>query len=168
MKIYLAGDHAGFELKALIAKELKANGHEVQDFGAHEFSPSDDYPDFVSKVSSVISADHSASGSQSQNSMAIIFGGSGQGEAMVANRTKGVRAVVFYGPVSPKQAIDVKGELSTDPYSIIRLARMHNNANVLSLGARFVSENEAKTAVKIFLETEFSNDERHQQRLAKF
>ncbi len=161
MKIYLAGDHAGFELKALIVKELEANGHEVQDFGAHEFSPSDDYPDFVSKVSEAISADNAGS-------MAIIFGGSGQGEAMVANRSKGVRAVVFYGPISPKQAIDVKGELSTDPYSIIRLARMHNNANVLSLGARFVSENEAKTAVKIFLETEFSNDERHQQRLAKF
>ncbi len=160
MKIFLAGDHAGFELKKIIASELVALGHEVIDFGAFEFIPGDDYPDYIFQAAEAVAGDNS--------SMGIIFGGSGQGEAMVGNRVAGIRAAVFYGPVAPKQAIDVSGELSSDPYSVVRLARIHNDANILSIGARFVTENEAKSAVKIFVETAFSKEQRHKNRLAKF
>ncbi|MEN9582131.1 MAG: hypothetical protein RL641_85 [Candidatus Parcubacteria bacterium] len=160
MKIYFASDHAGFELKAKLIKDLEDSNYEVEDLGAHEFEPSDDYPDFVTKVAKAVASDSLSYG--------IVVGGSGQGEAMASNRVHGARTALFYGPVSPKQAIDVSGELSSDPYTIVRLSRMHNNANVLSIGARFVSYNEAATAVKIFLDTQFSDDERHVRRLSKF
>lgn len=166
MKIYLAGDHAGFELKNLASNMLKENGHEIVDFGATSFQPNDDYPDFVTQVANAIASDLATN--NSSQSLGFIFGGSGQGEAMATNRVSGVRTAVFYGPVAPNQAIDVHGELSTDPYSIVRLEREHNNANILSIGARFVTHNEAMDAIKIFLGTPFSNDERHVRRIAKF
>ncbi|MEK7192953.1 MAG: RpiB/LacA/LacB family sugar-phosphate isomerase [Patescibacteria group bacterium] len=145
MKIAIASDHAGFDLKEHLKIFLTTHGHEVFDFGAHVRDFSDDYPDFVSKVASAVSSDP-------KDTIGIIIGGSGQGEAMVANRTSNVRAAVFYH-FNDK---------------IVRLSREHNDANVISLGARFLSDEEAEAIIRIFLETPFSNDERHIRRLKKF
>lgn len=160
MKIYLATDHAGFELKEKIKKWLQEWNYEYEDMGAHEYSEQDDYPDLIRPAAKAVAHDP-------ENAKAIILGGSGQAEAMTANRYTGVRAVVFYGPVRPQFAADVEGRESEDPYEIIRLSREHNDANILSLGARFLSEDEAKTAVKLWLETPFSEEERHKRRINK-
>lgn len=144
MKIYLGADHAGFELKEKLKSYLTDLGHDVEDKGAFSFVSDDDYPDFVMPVAEGVSND--------KESLGIVLGGSGQGEAMVANRVKGVRAIEYYG-----------GNLD-----IIRLGREHNNANIISLGARFVSEAEAINAVKIFLDTPFSSEERHVRRISKY
>lgn len=144
MKIYIGGDHAGFELKEKLKSYLNDLGHDVEDKGAFSFVSDDDYPDFVMPVAESVSSD--------KESLGIVLGGSGQGEAMVANRVNGVRAIEYYG-----------GNLD-----IVRLGREHNNANIISLGARFITEEEAINAVKIFLETPFSNEERHVRRINKF
>lgn len=144
MKIYLATDHAGFELKEKIKSFLLANNYEAEDFGAFSYDTGDDYPDFVHKAAVAV-------GENPEESRAIVLGGSGQGEAMVANRYKNVRAAVFYG----------------GPEDIIKLSREHNDANVLSLGARFVTEENALRAVRLWLETSFSKEERHQRRINK-
>ncbi len=145
MKIYFAADHAGFELKktlmTFVCDEL---GYEVEDMGAYELDNEDDYPDFIAKAASVVS-------DAPETARAIILGGSGQGEAMVANRFSGVRAVVYYGGNE----------------KIISLSREHNDANILSLGARFVDEKEAVDVLKLWLETPFSGDERHVRRIKK-
>lgn len=154
MNIYLAADHAGFKLKEKIKVYLRRQGYAVKDFGAFKLDPNDDYPDFIRKAATAVSGDP-------ENSRAIILGGSGQGEAMVANRYKGVRAVVYYG--EPSEALAKDGQLS-----IIRLSREHNDANMLSIGARFVEEKDALRAVKLWLETPFSNEERHKRRISKF
>jgi ribose 5-phosphate isomerase B len=160
MKIYLGTDHAGFELKEKLKPFLAELGHEVEDLGAFTFDENDDYPDFISKVASTVSDETDSRG--------IIFGKSGQGEAMVANRKSGIRCVVFYGGVTPKIEVDIEGRKSDDNFEILKLSRIHNNANMLSISARFVSEDEAKEAVKIWLETPFSGDERHIRRISKF
>lgn len=144
MTIYLAADHAGFQLKEAIKKFLAAEGYTVEDFGALQYDEKDDYPDFIKPAAEKIS--------QSPTDRAIILGGSGQGEAMVANRYKNVRAAVYYGG-------------SED---IIKLSREHGDANILSLGARFLKEKEALKVVKLWLETPFSGEERHKRRIAKF
>lgn len=141
--IYLATDHAGFELKDKIKEFLNRVGYEVEDCGAYSPNPEDDYPDFISKAAEAVS--------KNPDSKAIILGGSGQGEAIVANKFPNVRAVVYYG----------KAE------EVPQLARLHNDANILSLGARFLTENEALAAVKLFLETNFSSEERHERRIEK-
>src|SRR3989344_5688834 len=128
MKIYIGSDHAGFELKGKLISYLKEKGHEVEDKGAFKLDP--------------------------ENSISIIIGGSGQGEAIEANRFKHVRAEVYYGG-SPDSGLET-----------VKLAREHNNANVLSLGARLISEEEAKKAVEIFLSTPFSGG-RHKRRIEK-
>lgn len=145
MKLFFAADHAGFELKNVLMEfAVTELGHEVEDCGAFSLDEGDDYPDFIkSAVGHMLES--------SDESRAIVLGGSGQGEAMCANRFPGVRATVYYGG-------------SED---IITLSRQHNDANVLSLGARFVSEDEAKTALQTWLETDFSGDERHVRRLSK-
>ena len=142
MKVYLATDHAGFELKEKVKEFLKKEGYEIEDCGAYVFDPEDDYPDFISKAAKAVS--------KYPNSKAIILGGSGQGEAMVANKFSNVRAVVYYGNME-----------------MISLTRQHNDANILSLGARFLNEDEAKEAVKLWLETPFTDEERHVRRLNK-
>lgn len=142
MKIYLATDHAGFELKEQLKEYLQSEGYEIEDFGAHQFDKEDDYPDFISKAAQAISKD--------PNSKAIILGGSGQGEAMVANKFPNVRAVVYYGNME-----------------MIPLTRQHNDANTLSLGARFLDEDQAKKAVKLWLETPFTDEDRHKRRIEK-
>ena len=142
MKIYIGSDHAGFELKEklkeYIQNDLKL---EVVDKGAFSLDKDDDYPDFIIPTAKEVAQD--------ENSLGIILGGSGQGEQISANKIDGIRAIEYYG-----------GNLE-----IIKLGREHNNANVLSLGARFINEEEAKEAVKLFLETTFSNEERHTRRL---
>jgi ribose 5-phosphate isomerase B len=95
------------------------------------------------------------------------MGGSGQGEAMAANRVKGVRAAVFYSPAIAVEPIDAEGNRSDDPYEIVKLSRQHNDANVLSLSGRFLTLEQMKTAIKIWLETPFSGAERHTRRIKK-
>ena len=127
MIIALGTDHAGIELKEVVKKFLEENGYEVKDFGAYEYDSADDYPDFINPTAEFVS--------KNNNAMGIIFGGSGQGEAMAANRYKGVRAAVFYG----------------GPDEIISLSRQHNNANILSLAARFIEPEHAINVIKLWL-----------------
>ncbi|MDD2657320.1 MAG: RpiB/LacA/LacB family sugar-phosphate isomerase [Candidatus Pacebacteria bacterium] len=170
MKVFIAGDHAGYALKQALVEHLTTLGHEVEDMGAHASDPEDDYPDFVTplarRVADELGAPHSAKATQ--DTRGIIIGGSGQGEAMCANRVSGVRAAVFYGLARVTAALDIEGGHSEDGYDLVRLARRHNDANVLSIGARFVSGEEAEEAVHLFLETPFSDSPRHSRRLAKF
>lgn len=152
MKIYIGSDHAGYELKEKLKSYLLEIGYEVNDKGAFALNKDDDYPDFIKSVALAVSTNES---------MGIIIGGSGQGEAMCANRYKGVRAAVYYG--GKNFQTDILG----NKMNIIIGAREHNNANIISLGARFLSVSDAKKAVKIFLETPFSKDERHIRRINK-
>jgi ribose 5-phosphate isomerase B len=160
MKIFMAADHAGFALKNAIAEHLRTLGHSVEDLGASAFDPEDDYPDYVTPLARAVAPDATSRG--------IIVGGSGQGEAMCANRVSGVRAAVFYGPMRVTEALEIEGGHSQDGYDNVRLARRHNDANVLAIGARFVSGTEAEEAVHLFLDTSFSDSPRHARRLAKF
>lgn len=160
MKVYLATDHAGFDLKEKVKEYLTKLDYDVEDFGASTLDKNDDYPDFIKKAGEAVSKDP-------ENSKAIIFGSSGQGEAIVANKYKGVRAVVFYTPVIPASNVDVTGRKSEDPFEMIRLTREHNNANVLSLGAKILTEEDALKAVKLWLEAPFTNEERHKRRIDK-
>lgn len=163
-KIYLGTDHAGFELKEKLKVYLQEVflDYEVMDLGAFNFIEGDDYPDYIKKVAEEVSKDN-----ENGEKVGIILGGSGQGEAICANRFPNVLACVFYGQKEPIKEIDIKGESSVDSFEIIKLARRHNNANILSIGARFVGEDEAKFAVEVFLKTEFLNEERHLRRINK-
>ena len=148
--VHVASDHAGFELKKEIILHLEKQGYNVTDHGAYELDETDDYPDYVKPAAEAVSADYT--------SRAIILGGSGQGEAILANRFPNVRAVVFNGQYAPGDR-EIPEEVIT--------ARQHNDANILSLGARFLNTEEALEAVDQFMETDFSGDERHIRRLAK-
>lgn len=143
MKVYLGTDHAGFELKEKVKSFLIKEGYEVEDCGAYGFDKDDDYPDFIGKAAQKVSENP-------DSDKGIIFGGSGQGEAMVANKYKNVRAAVFYGNLD-----------------MITPTREHNDANILSIGARFLSEDKALEAIKLWLETPFSKDPRHVRRIEK-
>jgi ribose 5-phosphate isomerase B len=143
MKIYIGSDHAGFILKEKIKEYLSGLKYEVIDKGAFELDPNDDYPDFIIPTAEAVAND--------PLSLGIVLGGSGEGEQISANKIDGVRAIEYYG-----------GNLE-----IVKLGREHNDANILSLGARFVGEEEALEAVKIFIETQFSSDERHIRRIDK-
>lgn len=142
MKILLAADHAGFELKNKIKDFLAGEGFDVEDMGAPTLVPDDNYPEIMLPVAMRIVNDP-------ENTKAIIFGKSGQGEAIICNRLPGVRAIVYYGKNT----------------EIIRLSREHNNANILSIGAGFVGEDEAKEAVRLWISTPFSGEERHVKRI---
>ncbi len=160
MKIYTGTDHVGYEFKNKLIVHLKSLGYEVEDKGAFVFDKNDDYPDFITPVAKAVAND--------SESIGIILGGSGQGEAMCANRIKGVRASVFYGLKKAVLPVDVTGRESLDIFETICLSREHDCANVLSLGMRFISENEATTAVDLFLNTKYSSEERHLRRINKF
>lgn len=160
MKVYLATDHAGFELKEKVKEFLQKKGYEVEDCGAFSFDKNDDYPDFISKAAEAVSKDP-------DNARGVIFGSSGQGEAMVANKFKNVRAALFYTPVVPAHNVDVSGRTSQDPFEMIRLTREHNNANVLSLGAKILKEEDALKAVDLWLQAPFTSEERHVRRVEK-
>ena len=143
MKIYIGADHAGFELKEKLKAHLHESGYSFEDKGAYTLDETDDYPDFCRPVAEAVIADPESKG--------IVIGGSGIGEAIVANRTHGIRASIYYGG-----ALD-----------IIKLSREHNDANVISLPGKRVSEDEAKKIIDTWLETEFTNEERHKRRIAK-
>ena len=142
MKIHIATDHAGLDLKNIIRDYLISKGHEVTDHGAHEYDALDDYPDYIFPCAKAVVSDFESRG--------IILGGSGQGEAMAANRVKGVRAAVFYN----------------GPVEIVKLSREHNNANILSLGARFMTEDEIYGVIEMWLDEPFGGG-RHQRRIDK-
>ncbi|MFQ5661775.1 MAG: RpiB/LacA/LacB family sugar-phosphate isomerase [Candidatus Paceibacteria bacterium] len=152
MKVLFATDHAGFELKEKLVPFVKSLGYEVEDLGAFEYDENDDYPDSISKAASEISQNPATN-------KGIILGGSGQGEAIVANRFPNVRAIVFNGQCEEPAGMKVPNE--------IVISREHNDANIISLGARFLNEESAKEAVKLWLSTEFSEEERHARRIAK-
>ena len=146
--VHLGADHAGFSLKEVLADYLKKLDYEVVDHGAHVYDEFDDYPDFVAPVAAAVS-------DNPDKIKGIVIGGSGQGEAMVANQFPNVRAAVFYGN---------KIFQGSD---IIKLSRQHNDANVLSLGARFITAGEAKDAVRVWLVTPFSGEYKHIRRIKK-
>jgi ribose 5-phosphate isomerase B len=141
--IYIGSDHAGYELKEKLKIFLKELDYEVTDKGAFSLNKDDDYPDFVIPVALSVADE--------PNSLGVVLGGSGQGEAMSANKIDDIRATEYYG-----------GDLE-----IVKISREHNDANILSLGARFITEEEAKNAVKLFIETKFSGDKRHIRRINK-
>jgi ribose 5-phosphate isomerase B len=140
VRVYLGSDHAGFELKARLVQWLTGAGHEPVDCGPASYVPDDDYPVYVMRAAAAAVAE--------AGSLGIVIGGSGNGEQMAANKIRGVRAALVW---------------STET---ARLARLHNNANVLSLGAREYSVEDAVGFAKVFVETPFSGEPRHERRLA--
>ena len=144
MKIYLATDHAGFGLKEEVRVYLEDKGYDIADCGALTLEEGDDYPHYMALAASRVKAD-----TMHDPSLAIIFGGSGQGEAIVANRYAHVRAIGYAG-----------GNLE-----LVKLGKEHNDANVLSIGARFVTTAEAIQAIELFLKTPFSHEERNADRI---
>lgn len=159
MKVYVATDHAGFELKNKVVEFLKKEGYDAEDCGPVTYDKNDDYPDFISIAAKKVS--------ENPEDFGIVFGGSGQGEAIVANKFPNVRCALFYGPVIPPIATDITGKTSDDPYEMLRLTREHNNSNMLSIGVRFMTEEDAKNAIKLFLESKYSGEERHGRRIDK-
>ena len=142
MIIHIATDHAGLDLKNSLKEYLNSKGYEVVDHGAFEYDPKDDYPDFIFPCAKAVASD--------KNSKGVILGGSGQGEAMAANRIKGIRAAVYYG----------------SEVNIPILSRRHNNSNILSIGARFVSKKEIYAILDKWLSEPFTGG-RHQRRIDK-
>ncbi|MEK6898401.1 MAG: RpiB/LacA/LacB family sugar-phosphate isomerase [Nanoarchaeota archaeon] len=143
--IYLSGDHAGFELKNKIRYWLKKKGYETRDFGPYVYNKDDDYPDFVIPMA------RSLLKCKNKDSRGVIVAGSGEGEAIAVNKLKGIRASVYHGK----------------NLEIVKTTREHNDANVLCMGARFVSENEMKKAIELFLKTKFQGG-RHLRRINKY
>lgn len=163
MKIAVTTDHTGLaygDAFSEFKKYIESLGHECVDFGPKELDMDDDFPDYMFPAAHAVANGECEAG--------VIMGGSGQGEGMAVNRVKGVRCTVFYGPVLAKQPIDAEGNMSTDPYEILRLSRHHNHANMLSLSARFLTFDEMKQAIKVWLETpEGDGAERHIRRIKK-
>ncbi len=139
MRIHIGSDHAGLEFKAKIIAHLQSQGHQVTDHGPHSFDPLDDYPEFCIPAALATAKD--------PGSFGIVLGGSGNGEQMAANKVKGVRAALVWS------------------VEIAKLAREHNDANVISLGGRMHDEKLCLELVDTFLSTPFSNDERHIRRI---
>jgi ribose 5-phosphate isomerase B len=139
VRVYLGSDHAGFELKARLVQWLTQAGHEPVDCGPSTYQPDDDYPVYVMRAASSAVAD--------AGSLGIVIGGSGNGEQIASNKVRGVRAALAWSDETA------------------RLARQHNDANVLSLGAREYAIDDAVGFAKVFVETPFSGVERHKRRL---
>ena len=162
MKIALSTDHTGLAYGGVfneIIRHIESLGHEVVNFGPKSLDMADDYPDFMFPAAHAVASNDCQAG--------IILGGSGQGEAMAANRVKGVRCTVFYGEAVAKNSVDAEGHVDRDPYEILRLSRQHNHANMLSLATRFLDLDQVKNAISIWLETPYSNNERHIRRVRK-
>lgn len=141
MRVHIATDHAAFELKEYLAEKLREAGHDLVDHGATSYDAEDDYPDTCIPCAEAVVAD--------PGSLGIVLGGSGNGEQLAANRVKGCRAILAYNT------------------EIAALGREHNNANVISLGGRFVSSEQALEIVNVFLEQRFTDEERHARRVRK-
>jgi ribose 5-phosphate isomerase B len=142
--IYIATDHAGFETKNAIVEFLKSSGIECEDIGPFEYDSQDDYPDFIIPCAEKVALNPEVH-------KWIILGGSGQGEAIAANKVAGIRAAVYYGSEN----------------DIVSLSRIHNDANILSLGERFLSTQEALDTIQYWLDTDYKHEERHQRRIDK-
>ncbi len=160
MKIALASDHTGFEQLVELSDYLELLGHTVHNFGPESLNPDDDYPDFIIPAARSIA--------NGEYEVGIVLGGDGQGEAMAANKIKGIRCAVIYGPAMPQRVVDINGRVSHNPYEVVRLTRLHNDSNMLSLATRFMAFNDVKNIIKLWLETPFSQEERHQRRIDKF
>jgi ribose 5-phosphate isomerase B len=141
MKVHIGSDHAGLEFKSKIIKHLEKSGHQVVDHGPHQYDALDDYPNFCIPAAQATAAD--------KDSFGIVLGGSGNGEQMAANKVKGIRAALVWSIETAK------------------LAREHNNANVISLGGRMHDEQFCLQLVDTFLATPFTNDERHVRRIGQ-
>ncbi len=141
MRIHIGSDHAGLELKGALVEYLESKGHSVIDHGPHQFDALDDYPDFCIPAAAATVAD--------PLSLGIVLGGSGNGEQIAANKVTGVRAALAWSVETAK------------------LAKEHNNANVVGIGGRMHSIDECKAIIDAFIETPFSNDERHIRRINK-
>ncbi|MFD6186812.1 ribose-5-phosphate isomerase [Streptomyces goshikiensis] len=139
MRVYLGSDHAGFELKNHLVDWLKNNGHEPVDCGPHIYDAVDDYPPFCLRAAEKAAAD--------ADSLGIVIGGSGNGEQIAANKVKGVRAILAWSVETAK------------------LGREHNNANVISVGGRMHTQDEAVSFIEAFLATPYSGEERHTRRI---
>ena len=145
MRIHIATDHAGMELSAFLVRELSALGHELIDHGPKQYDALDDYPGFCIAAAQAVVADQELG----LEALGIVLGGSGNGEQMAANKVKGIRAALVWNE------------------STAKLAREHNDANVIALGARQHSQAEVLDLVKIFIAEPFSKDERHVRRIGK-
>jgi ribose 5-phosphate isomerase B len=139
MRIHVAADHAGFELKVALVEHLRAAGHDVVDHGAPEYDPQDDYPAVCFAAGEAVVAD--------PGSLGVVIGGSGNGEQIAANKVTGVRAALAWNA------------------DTARLGRQHNDANVVAIGARQHSVDEALELVDVFVNEPFSQDPRHQRRI---
>lgn len=139
MRVHIGGDHAAYDLQRDLVAWLAEEGHEVVDHGPIDLDPQDDYPVFVLRAAEAVAAD--------PDSLGIVLGGSGNGEQMAANKVAGIRAGLAWTP------------------ELARLTREHNDARVLSLGARFLTLEEGREIVRVFLGTPFSAEERHQRRI---
>ena len=141
MRIHIGSDHAGLELKAELIKHLSSNGHDVTDHGPHEYDALDDYPDFCIPAAEAVAKDPSALG--------IVLGGSGNGEQIAANKVKGIRAALAWSVETAK------------------LAKEHNNANVIAVGGRMHEISLVKEIIDAYISEPFSNDKRHVRRIKK-
>ncbi len=139
MRVYLGSDHAGFELKSVLVSWLKSAGHDPVDCGPATYQGQDDYPPYVMRAAASVAAD--------PGSLGIVIGGSGNGEQIAANKIAGIRAALAWSE------------------DTARLARLHNDANVLSLGARMHPVEDAIAFTQVFLDTPFSGEARHQRRI---
>jgi ribose 5-phosphate isomerase B len=144
-RVHIATDHAGMELSAHLVSHLSAKGYDVVDHGPKEYDALDDYPSFCINAALAVVADQSAG----VHALGIVLGGSGNGEQIAANKVKGVRAALAWN------------------HSTAVLARQHNDANVVAVGGRQHSVEEATTLIEAFLQEPFSNDERHIRRIGK-
>lgn len=145
MRIHMATDHAGLETSHYLIKELTALGHEVFDHGPESFDPLDDYPAFCINAALAVQRDIQAEAP----ALGVVLGGSGNGEQIAANKVKGIRAALVWNK------------------EIAELARQHNDANVIAVGARQHSKEEVLELIKIFISEPFSQDERHKRRIGK-
>lgn len=141
MRIHIGSDHAGLEFKNELVTHLVMNGHDVTDHGPYEYDALDDYPDFCIPCAEAVAKD--------STSVGIVLGGSGNGEQISANKVKGIRAALVWSLETAK------------------LAREHNNANVISVGQRQHTAQEVKDFIDLFLATKFPGDERHVRRIQK-
>jgi ribose 5-phosphate isomerase B len=157
MKVYFAADHAGFELKNLLLAYVRDElGHEVEDCGPFSYEPGDDYPTLIGGGAEKLGTDALAG----LDSRGVFIGASGQGEAMAANRHRGVRAALYYGP-TPRSQTDIEGK----ELDMLSSTREHNDANALVLAARFLTPEEAKEVLKRWLSLPFSGGARHVRRI---
>jgi len=145
MRIHIATDHAGLEFKNKLADHLSQKDHEVVDHGAYEYDPQDDYPTFVIAAARAVASDQQ----DGTGALGVVFGGSGNGEQIAANKVRGIRAALVWNEATAK------------------LARQHNDANIISIGARQHYEAEVLRLIDIFIDEPFTGEERHARRIGQ-